>query len=131
MAEEPLTIFKETSVPHISANVFLEATFHIFELVSMISRTSELVSTWSSTTLMAAKETLKFGYQFGQGLNAIGHGKAALIELSNNKWGFGLGYNPSDEELYKASRGKKRKWISQGMSIPYIRVTFSAPAEVI
>ena len=68
MAEKPLTIFKETSIPYIGANAFLEASFHSFELVSMISRASELESTWPSATLMAAKEMLKFGYQIGQGL---------------------------------------------------------------
>ena len=36
MVEEPLTIFKEIPVLYI-ANAFLEATFHNFELVSMIS----------------------------------------------------------------------------------------------
>ena len=46
MAEEPLTFFKETSVPYIGANAFLEATFHSFELVSMISRVLELESAW-------------------------------------------------------------------------------------
>ena len=62
MVEEPLTIFKETFVPYISANAFLEATFHSFELVSMISRASKLESTWPVATLMAAKEMLKFSY---------------------------------------------------------------------
>ena len=33
----------------------------------MISKVSELESIWPSTTLMAAKEMLKFGYQLGQG----------------------------------------------------------------
>ena len=80
---------------------------------------------------MAAKEMLKFGYQLGQGRGAIGHRKPSLIELPDNKGGFGLGYNPSDEELFQASRGKKRKCIGQGMSIPHIRVTFSALTEVI
>ena len=49
---------------------------------------------------MAAKEMLKFGYQLGQGLDAVGHRKASLIELLDNKGGFGVGYNPSDEELF-------------------------------
>ena len=80
---------------------------------------------------MAAKEMLKFDYQLGQGLDAIGHEKASLIKLLDNKKGFGLGYNPFDEEIFQASRGKKRKCISQGMSIPYIKVTFSAPTKVI
>ena len=80
---------------------------------------------------MAAKEVLKFGHQLGQGFGAVGHGKASLIKLPNNKGGFGLGYHPSDEEHFQASRGKKRKCIGQEMSIPYIRVTFPAPAEVI
>ena len=62
MAEEPLAFFKETYVPYISANAFSEATFHSFELVSMISHASKLKSAWPSFTLMAAKEMLKFGY---------------------------------------------------------------------
>ena len=100
MAEEHLTFFKETSVPYIGANAFPKVTFHSFELVSMISRVSELELAWPSATLMAAKEMLKFGYQFGQGLGAVGHWKASLIELLDNKGGFGLGYDPSDEELF-------------------------------
>ena len=131
MAEEPLTFFKETSVPYIGVNAFSEATFHSFELVSMISRAPNLELAWPSTTLMTAKEMLKFGYQLGQGLGAVGHGKASLVELPDNKGGFSLGYEPFDEEIFQASRGKKRKCIGQGMSIPHIRVTFLAPVEVI
>ena len=91
MAEEPLTFFKETSVPYISVNAFLEATFHSFKLVSIISRAPELELVWPSVILMAAKEVLKFSHQLGQGFGAIGHGKAFLIELPDNKGGFGLG----------------------------------------
>ena len=131
MVEEPLTIFKETFIPYIGANAFSEATFHSFELVSMISRVSKLESASPSATLMAAKEMLKFGYQLGQGLSAIGHENASLTELPDNKEGFNLRYNPSDKELFQASRGKKRKCIGQGMSFPHIRVTFPALVEVI
>ena len=90
----------------------------------MVSRASKLESACPSATLMATKEMLKFGYQLGQGLDAVGHGKASLIELPNNKGGFDLGYNTSDEELFQASKGKKRKCIGQRMSIPHIKVTF-------
>ena len=131
MAKEALTIFKETSIPYIGANAFSEATFHNFELVSMISRTSKLESAWPFATLMAAKEMLKVGYQLGQGLDAVGHGKASLIELPDNKGRFGLGYDPCDEELFQVSKVKKGKCIGQGMSIPYIKVTFLALAKVI
>ena len=41
VTKEPLTIFKETSIPYIGANAFPEATFHNFELVSMISKALE------------------------------------------------------------------------------------------
>ena len=41
MVEEPMTIFQETSIPYINANAFLEASFHSFELVSMIHNASE------------------------------------------------------------------------------------------
>ena len=54
---------------------------------------------------------LKFGYQLGQVLSAVGHRKASLVELPDNNRGFGLGYDLSDEELFQASRGKKRKCI--------------------
>ena len=131
VAEEPLTFFKETYVPYIGPNAFPEATFHNFELVSMISKASKLESAWPSATLMVAKEMLKFGYQLAQGLSAEGHGKASLVELPDYKGAFSLGYDPFDKELSQASRGKKRKCIDQGMSIPHIRVTFPAPAEVI
>ena len=77
MAKEPLTFFKETSVLYIRANAFLNATFHSFEPVSMVSKASKLELAQPSTTLMAAKEMLKFGYQLGQGLSAIGRGKAS------------------------------------------------------
>jgi len=100
MVEEPLTFFKETFVPYIGANAFPEATFHSFKLVSMISRASKLELAWPSATLMAAKEMLKFGCQLGQGLTVVGHRKASLIELLNNKGGFSLGYDLSDEELF-------------------------------
>ena len=62
MVEEPLTFFKETFVPYIGANAFLEATFHSFKLVSMIAKALELESVWPSATLMATKEMLTFGY---------------------------------------------------------------------
>ena len=100
MVEEPLTFFKETSTPYIGANAFSKASFHSFELVSMISRASKLESAWPSATLMVAKEMLKFGYQLGQGLGSVGHRKASFVELPDNKGGFSLGYNPSDEELF-------------------------------
>ncbi|KAL0010912.1 hypothetical protein SO802_006020 [Lithocarpus litseifolius] len=60
-----------------------------------------------------------------------GHWNASLVKLQDNKEGFSLGYDPFDEELFQASRGKKRKCTSQGMSIPHIKVTFPALAEVI
>ena len=80
---------------------------------------------------MAAKEMLKFGYKLGQGLKVIGCGSLALVELSNNKGRFGLGYESIHEELFQASRGKKRKYAISRNPIPYIRTTFLALVEVI
>ena len=56
---------------------------------------------------------------------------STLIELSDNKGRFGLRYQPIHEELFQASKGKKRKYAVLGMSIPHIRDTFMALAEVI
>ena len=73
ITEEPLTIFKETSIPYIGANAFPKETFHSFELVSMISKVLELQLAWPFATLMAAMEMLKFGYQLGLGLVPYAH----------------------------------------------------------
>ena len=97
----------------------------------MIHNALEPELAWPTAVLMAAKKMLKFGYQSSQGLGTVGHGSIALIELPNNKGGFNLGYEPSHEECFQASRGKKRKCIGQGMSIPHIRATFLAPTKVI
>ena len=80
---------------------------------------------------MATKEMLKFGYKLGQNLGAIGHGIPILIELSDNKAGFNLGYKPTYKQLFQASRGGKKRLASLGVSIPHINVTFLAPIEVI
>ena len=49
---------------------------------------------------MAIKEMLKFGYKLGQGLGAVRRGSPTLIELSDNKGRFGLGYESTHEELF-------------------------------
>ena len=49
---------------------------------------------------MVTKEMLKLGYQLVQGLDAVGQGKTSLIGLLDKKGGFGLGYDPSNEELF-------------------------------
>ena len=41
MAEEPMTISPEMSVPYINTNAFPKASFHNFELVSMIHNALE------------------------------------------------------------------------------------------
>ena len=74
---------------------------------------------------MAAKEMLKFGYQLYQGLRAVGRGSPALIKLSDNIGRFGLGYKPTHEEHFQASRGKKRKHGTLGMSIPISEPLYS------
>ena len=109
MAKEPMTILQETSIPYIDANAFPKASFHSFKLVSQIHNASKPESGWLAAILMATKEMLKFGYQLGQGLCVIGRGSLALIEPTNNKGRFGLGYKPTHEELFPASRGKKKK----------------------
>jgi len=131
MVEKPMTIFQGTSIPYINVNAFPEASFHSFELVSKIHNALKPKSSWTTVVLMATKEMLKFGYKLGQGLKAVGHGNPTLIELSNNKGRFSLGYEPTHEELFEASKGKKRKCDISGMSIPHIKTTFPALAEVI
>ena len=80
---------------------------------------------------MAAKEMLMFRYKLGQGLKAIGCGSPALIELSDIKGRFGLGYEPIHEELFQASKGKKRKCGTLGMFIHHVRATLPTLAKVI
>ena len=131
MAEEPMTIFQETSILYINANAFPEVSFHSFKLVSTIQNASEFKSGQLAVVLMAVKEMLKFGYKLGQSLGAVGRGSPALVELLDNKGRFRLGYEPTHEEVFQASRGKKRKCTTLGMLTPYIRATFPTLAEVI
>ena len=99
-------------------------SFHSFKLVSMIYNALEPESGWPTTIIMVAKEMLKFGYKLRQNLKAIGHKSPTLIELSDNRGRFNLGYEPTHEEIFQASKGKKRKCTTSRMSIPHIRTTF-------
>ena len=96
-----MTIFQEISIPYINGNAFLEVSFHSFKLVSMIHNALEPDSSWPTIVLVATKEMLKFGYKLGQGFGAVGHGSPTFIELSDNKGRFGLGYEPTHEELFR------------------------------
>ena len=96
-----MTIFQEMSIPYINGNAFLEVSFHSFKLVSMIHNALEPDSSWPTIVLVATKEMFKFGYKLGQGFGAVGHGSPTFIELSDNKGRFGLGYEPTHEELFR------------------------------
>ena len=93
----------------------------------MIHNALEPKSKWFTAVLMVAREMLKFGYKLSQGLGAVRRGSPTLIELLDNKGRFSLEYEPAHEELFQASRGKKRKCDTLGMSIPHIRTTFLKP----
>ena len=97
----------------------------------MIHNASEPKFGWLVAFFMDVKEMLKFGYKLGQGLEALGCGSPTLIQLSNNKGRFGLGYELTHKELFQASKGKKRKCGALGMSIPHVKATVLALAKVI
>ena len=84
----------------------------------MIHNASELEFGRLATILMAIKEILKFSYKLDQGLGAIGHTSPSLIEFSYNKGRFSLGYEPTHEEYFQASRGKKRSATLQRCLFP-------------
>ena len=65
MAEEPMTISMEKSIPYINTNAFPKASLHNFELVSMIHNALEPKSGQITVVFMATKEMLKFGYKLG------------------------------------------------------------------
>ena len=44
---------------------------------------------------------------------------------------FDLGYDPTQKEIFQASREKKKKCVASRMSIPYIKASFSASVKVI
>lgn len=110
--------------------ILFQKPFSSFKNVSMIHSASKPESSYPMAVLMVAKEMLKFEYKLGQGLRAVGCGSLALVELSNNKGRFGLGYEPTHEELFQVFRGKKRKCTTSRMPI-HIRTTFLALVEVI
>ena len=93
MAKEPKTISQELFIPYIDANAFLEASFHSFELVSMIHNTSKANPRWTTEVFMAAKEILKFVYKLRQGLGAYTQCKVYLLSIMRAKNDFILYIN--------------------------------------
>lgn len=118
IAQQHMTIYQELSIPYIDANAFMEASFYSFELVSMIHNASKANLGQPAVVLMVTKEMLKIGYKLGQNLEAIGHGSPILIELSDSKGGFNLGYKPTHKQLFRLLEEGRRGLLAQGCLFP-------------
>lgn len=68
LAEEPISIYNDSSIPYIDGNTTPEASFHSFEFVSVIHKVEVVKPKMSEAIVTMAKEFIKAGFQLGQGL---------------------------------------------------------------
>ncbi|XP_019260735.1 PREDICTED: uncharacterized protein LOC109238716 [Nicotiana attenuata] len=131
--EGDTSIYREQSISFIDVTGELGgATYHAWEIVDPTyvaeeRRTEE--PKMSCAAIMVAKEMLKNGYQPGLGLGKTLNGRVEPIVLPGQQFTFGLGYEPTQEEL-KEARQKKGKEIHLPKPIPTIDQTFLKPTIV-
>ncbi len=92
LAEEPISIYNDRTIPYIDGYAPEEASFHSFEFVTLIHRVAAVELKLSKTGIMVAKEFIKAGFQPGQGLGCANQGRTAIVTLEGNKDRYGLGY---------------------------------------
>ena len=99
LAEEPISIYNDQTIPYIDGYAPKEASFHSFEFVTVIHRVAAVEPRLSKPGIMVAKEFIRAGFQPGQGLSCAKQGRTAIVTLEGNKDGYGLGYTPTRKDL--------------------------------
>uniref|UniRef100_A0A2N9GTH9 G-patch domain-containing protein n=1 Tax=Fagus sylvatica TaxID=28930 RepID=A0A2N9GTH9_FAGSY len=137
LAEEPISIYNDPTIPYIDGNVALEVLFHSFEFVLVIHKVATVKPEMPKAIMAVAWEFIRLGFQPGLGLGSSNQGILALIAIKENKDGYGLGYIPTRKDRQQAfkirrlktlARIKGRKMPEKNIVIPHIRTTFLAPA---
>ena len=132
--EGDTSFYLEQSTPFIEAEGgFDGAAYHAWEVVN-VTKEGEVCQTQefkrSCAAIMVAKEMLRNGYQPGFGLGKTLNGRIEPVVLPTQQFTFGLGYEPTEEEVKKA-RKNRGKEIALPKPIPTIDQTFSKPSDLI
>ena len=87
----------------------------------------------SPTSVMMINEILKYEFDPGRGLGVSLHGMVCPIYLNENMGSFGLGFEPTAEDLKKAKGRKKETWSLPHpvplLSNSFIKDNVAAPIE--
>jgi hypothetical protein len=98
LAEEPISIYNNQTIPCIDGYALEEAFFQSFEFFTVIHRVAAVEPKLSKIGIMVAKEFIRAGFQLGQGLGCANQGRTAIVTLEGNKDGYGLGYTPTRKD---------------------------------
>ena len=98
-----------SSMPYVeAAKESLEMAFQSFEVVSIASVDSfSGQPCLSDAAVMMARVMLGNGYEPGMGLGKDNGNITSLISAKGNRWKFGLGYKPTQENIRKSITGRK------------------------
>ncbi|KAM3360750.1 hypothetical protein P3S68_015604 [Capsicum galapagoense] len=130
--ERDLSMYKDYSVSFIEADITYKVLTHqAFEVVAVehIFEGNLIVRPrLSSISVMVVNKMLKHGFEPGKGLGVFFQGKAHPINIHKNLGTFGLGYEPTFEDVKKAKKHKKESW-SLTKPIPPLHESFSRVNE--
>ena len=92
----------------------LETSFQALEVVSNAFVESPSVHPRSSgVVLMVARVMLEHGYELGMGLGRNGNGIASLIEFTENRGRFRLGYEPTHANMRRIALERRERRAGQ------------------
>jgi hypothetical protein len=140
LAEEPISIYNDPTIPYINGNIAPEASFYSFEFILVIHKVVAIKSEMPKALMAVAREFIRLGFQLGQGLGSSNQGIPAMVALKKNKDGYGLDYIHTRKNrqqsfemrrLKTLARVKGGKMPEKSIVIPHIRTTFPTPAMVI
>ncbi|KAF3647316.1 hypothetical protein FXO38_17099 [Capsicum annuum] len=104
--DSPLFLIEENNVEEI----FVYQIFYIVPVNCILEWQVIPGLQLSSTSIMMVSELWKYGFEPGKGLGASLQGIVCPICLSENVGMFGLGFEPTAEDLEKAKGRKKETW---------------------
>jgi len=113
--EEDMIISVPTSSHYIDViEEALETSFQALEIVGMTYVEPALVEPHlSCASIMMAKVMIKGGHEPGYGLGKNCGGSTSLIEISNNKGQYGLGYKPTKQDKRKTMEERRERVLAR------------------
>ena len=113
--EEDVLVSFPSSTPYVEAvEESLETSFQALEVVSNAYVESPSVQPrLSGAALMVARVMLGHEYEPGMGLGRNGNGIASLVEFTENRGRFGLGYEPTPTDMRRIALARRERSSAQ------------------